>query len=116
MAKYNKIGILEIRLFTSFLETIGYDALDLLAHHDVVLVLMDLRLPGGVSGWEIARRIRADLSVVYVPIILMTAHDFPNDKQRVLDIGCEGLIIKPINMRLLRELIQEYDSRGETKV
>ena len=116
---------LEIQLFKSFLETIGYDvlvatngddALELLAHHEVVLILMDLRLPGGMSGWDIAQRIRADLSIVYIPIILMTAHDFPNDKQRVLDIGCEGLIIKPINMRLLRELIQEYDSHGETKV
>ncbi|MEN8374556.1 MAG: diguanylate cyclase [Gemmatimonadota bacterium] len=60
------------------------------------LVLLDVMLPG-IDGYEVARRIRADEQVPYVPIILVTARDSTRDKVTGLDAGADDYLTKPIN-------------------
>jgi two-component system, cell cycle response regulator DivK len=62
------------------------------------LILMDIGLPG-LSGLDAVGAIRA--RDVDVPIIAVTSHVMPGDKERAFAAGCNAFISKPIDDILL---------------
>jgi two-component system, cell cycle response regulator len=60
------------------------------------LILLDVMLPG-IDGYEIARRIKNDERLPYIPIILVTARDSTQDKVMGLDAGADDYLTKPLN-------------------
>jgi signal transduction histidine kinase/CheY-like chemotaxis protein len=72
------------RLVTAFN---GSEALEKLRRDPPDAVLLDLALPD-ISGWEVLERLRLDPELNQVPVILITAHDWP---QMVPASGCEAL-------------------------
>ena len=72
------------RLVTAFN---GSEALEKLRRDPPDAVLLDLALPD-ISGWEVLERLRQDPDLGKVPVILITAHDWP---QMVPASGCEVL-------------------------
>ncbi|MEE9391327.1 MAG: ATP-binding protein [Planctomycetota bacterium] len=72
----------------------GRDALDAAQAADppFELIVMDMDMPL-VDGFEAAAILRS--KGYNVPIIALTAHAMPEDKQRCLDAGCSGYITKP---------------------
>lgn len=64
------------------------------------LVLLDWMLPG-MSGIELARKIRADSRTASVPIIMLTARGEEQDKIVGLDTGADDYITKPFSPREL---------------
>ena len=77
----------------------GDEALSLLPHSPVDVVLLDINMPGR-SGIEICRRIRA--SSRHIGIIMVTVRDSEEDKVQALEAGADDFITKPY---LLREMI-----------
>ena len=64
------------------------------------LILLDWMLPG-VSGVELARRLRADERTREVPIIMLTARGEEQDKVSGLEIGADDYVTKPYSSREL---------------
>jgi DNA-binding response OmpR family regulator len=64
------------------------------------LILLDLNLPH-MSGFEICRRLRAELPTAQVPIIMLTARADETDKVLGLNMGADDYITKPFSMREL---------------
>lgn len=64
------------------------------------LILLDWMLPG-MSGVELARRLRADERTRSVPIIMLTARGEEQDKVTGLDIGADDYVTKPFSPREL---------------
>jgi two-component system phosphate regulon response regulator PhoB len=64
------------------------------------LVLLDWMLPG-LSGIELARRLRADKRTKTIPIIMLTARVDEQDKLTGLDTGADDYITKPFSPREL---------------
>ena len=62
-------------------------------HYDVILV--DLQMPR-LDGWSFCRRLRAHPYYRHLPVLAMTAHTRPEDRQRCQDVGMNGLVAKPI--------------------
>jgi signal transduction histidine kinase/ActR/RegA family two-component response regulator len=58
------------------------------------LVLLDLMLPG-MSGWEVARRLRQDPATASVPIIAVSALSRPQERESALHAGCDAYVAKP---------------------
>lgn len=50
----------------------GQRALEIAREHKPNLLLLDVMMPG-LSGWEVAKRVRDDASIAHVGIIIMTA-------------------------------------------
>jgi two-component system, cell cycle response regulator len=60
------------------------------------LILLDIMMPD-MDGYEVARRIRSEENLAYIPIIVVTARDSTEDKVTGLDAGADDYLTKPIN-------------------
>jgi diguanylate cyclase (GGDEF)-like protein len=60
------------------------------------LILLDVMLPK-IDGFEVARRIKANRRLPFIPVIMQTALDSTADKVVGLDAGADDYITKPIN-------------------
>ena len=64
------------------------------------LILLDWMLPG-ISGNELARRLRRDEITREVPIIMLTARGEESDRVNGLDTGIDDYVVKPFSTREL---------------
>jgi two-component system, OmpR family, phosphate regulon response regulator PhoB len=60
------------------------------------IVLLDWMLPG-ISGVELARRLKRDPNTRALPLIMLTARDEEEDKVRGLNVGADDYITKPFS-------------------
>ena len=58
------------------------------------IVVLDLNLPG-MSGWEVARELKASAETKAVPILALTADAMKGSEQAALDAGCDRYRAKP---------------------
>jgi signal transduction histidine kinase len=73
------------------------------AHYD--LVLMDLQMPG-MDGETATREIRLlPGALAHIPIVAMTAHALPGDRQTLLDAGMTEHLTKPVDLGVLADMI-----------
>jgi signal transduction histidine kinase/ActR/RegA family two-component response regulator len=72
----------------------GEHCLRLAHERKPALVLLDLMLPG-MSGWEVARRLRQDPATASVPIIAVSALSRPQERESALHAGCDAYVSKP---------------------
>ena len=66
------------------------------------LVLLDIMLPG-VSGYDICQAVRRDASFADVKILMMTARGSASEKRKGLEMGADGFITKPFELKALRD-------------
>lgn len=71
------------------------------------LILLDLQLPG-MDGLELTRRLRANPHTRSIPIVAVTAYAMKGDEDKARDAGCDNYLVKPIDKRLLREVVKSY--------
>ena len=60
------------------------------------LIILDLGLPAG-DGFVLMDRLRSNLQLAMIPILLVSARDAQTNRQRALDRGARGFISKPWN-------------------
>ncbi|MFP3155011.1 response regulator transcription factor [Lachnospiraceae bacterium ZAX-1] len=84
---------LEIDGFETAIVSDGAKGLEQALSGKYDLILLDLMLPG-LSGYEICRKIRADIDV---PILMVTAKIEDSDKIRGLGLGADDYISKPFS-------------------
>ena len=72
---------------------------------DIVLILMDIRLPGmdGYEATSMIRKMNKD-----VVIIAQTAYAFSSDKDKAIESGCNDYVSKPIRREELLKKISHY--------
>jgi two-component system, cell cycle response regulator DivK len=58
-----------------------------------------------MSGWEAARRLKADARTAGIPVIALTAHAMNGDRERALAAGCDEFDTKPIDFDWLAQKI-----------
>jgi CheY-like chemotaxis protein len=83
----------------------GAEGLALTVTEEPDLILLDLRLPV-VDGWQVARQLKADPAIRWIPILALTAHAIAGDRERALDAGCDEYETKPVDFDRLLEKIE----------
>ena len=89
----------------------GQKAVDLCCLQSFDLILMDIQMPGmdGIQATQLIRNVQQGdtHSGKRVPIIAMTAHALPSDRQRCIEAGMDEYIAKPIRADKLNQVIDE---------
>ena len=95
---------LERRGFTVVLAVDGGEGVAKARSEMPDLVLMDMSLPV-MNGWEATQAIRADASMAHLPVIALTAHSMPGDREKAMEAGCNNYDTKPVDLpRLLSKM------------
>ena len=80
------------------------EALSVLRGFRPRLILMDLQLPG-MDGLALTARLKAEPATRDIEIIALTAYAMKGDEERARAAGCDGYITKPIDTRVLPEIV-----------
>ncbi len=59
------------------------------------VVILDVELPGGVSGFKILQKIRAHPIIKDMPVIIFSGHSGPQELQQGLALGADAYLSKP---------------------
>lgn len=59
---------------------------------------MDLQHPH-VTGYEVIRRLKSDPATAAIPVVALTAHAMQGEKARAREAGCNGYLVKPLDMQ-----------------
>ena len=86
----------------------GNEALAALATTRYDAVLMDCQMPG-LDGYQATRELRRrEQGKHHTPVIAMTAHAMPGDRERCLEAGMDDYITKPVRAPTLTETLQAW--------
>lgn len=69
------------------------------------LVLMDLRMPG-MDGLEATRALRRHTRLGGIPIVMITAAAFPEDRAQAEEAGCNAHLAKPVTFEALLSALE----------
>ncbi len=97
--------LLEAEGYVVGVATTGAEALAMLAEHLPKAVLSDVLMPG-MDGYDLCRKIKADLSLAGVPVLLVTGLSDPGDVIMALECGADAFITKPYRKEDLIERIR----------
>jgi len=76
------------------------------------LVLLDLRLPK-MNGFLVLEALKSDTSTEEIPVIILSALSAEDDVQKVISLGAEDFLVKPISQGDLLAAV-EANIRTET--
>ena len=70
------------------------------------VILMDMDLPV-LNGWEATRALRNNPAIRDIPVIALTAHALPADRERTIEAGCDAYQSKPVDFPALVSKIEQ---------
>jgi two-component system, sensor histidine kinase and response regulator len=92
----------------------GRAALDAIKEGDYDAVLMDCQMPG-MDGYEATREIRRwEQNGRHTPVIAMTAHSMPGDREACLTAGMDDYVSKPLETERFDSILARWlGARGD---
>lgn len=80
--------------------------------HQPDLILLDLGLPAG-DGFTLLERLRGNITLSLVPVIVVSARNLHDNKERSLKAGAKAFVQKPWNdhelLALIRQLLGQHE-------
>jgi two-component system chemotaxis sensor kinase CheA len=86
-------GILESAGYAVRTAVDGVDAFTALREDRIDLVVSDVEMPR-MNGFDLASRIRADNRLADLPVVLVSALESREEKERGIDVGASAYIVK----------------------
>jgi len=107
--------ILEVEGYTVLKAATAQEALEQIESTLPDLVLMDAQLPD-MDGMTVVRILRENAITRDITILALTACAMKGDRERMLDMGCDGHISKPIDVQDFIDTVRRLlSSKTETK-
>jgi DNA-binding response OmpR family regulator len=87
--------------------TDGVAALKLLEHEQIDLMISDVMMPG-MDGFELCQRVKTNINLSHIPVILLTARTTDVSRIEGLQLGADDYITKPFNVEILRLRVKKF--------
>lgn len=68
------------------------------------LIILDLFMPW-MDGFEVCKRIKGDKTIAHTKILAITGYDTPENRNRILAMGADYYMAKPLDRKALLEKI-----------
>lgn len=82
----------------------GKKALELALTESPDLIISDIMMPE-MDGITLVRKVKQNININHIPIVLLTAKVTPLNTIEGLDIGADGYIVKPFNTEILKSTV-----------
>ena len=105
--------VLSTRSYRCISASNGREALEILDHEHVDLILTDLSMPV-MDGYRTTQLIRARPGMEKLPIVAVTAFALSDEGEAARQIGCTEYLTKPFKPRQLLELVDRLLASNET--
>ena len=108
-------------IYSTVLRHVGYDVIEAEDGVQAValaksakpdLILMDISIPH-MDGWEATKILRQDPATSATPIIALTAHALPDDRERAAQVGFTAYLAKPVEPRAVVQEVKRWLGNGE---
>jgi CheY-like chemotaxis protein len=73
------------------------------------LIFLDLNMPG-MSGWQCLAKLKNDIYLQRIPVVMYSTSSHPRDKEIALELGAVGFVTKPSDYKILRRVLQDITS------
>jgi two-component system cell cycle response regulator DivK len=103
--------VLEAEGYSVVKAATGQEALKQIESTPPDLILMDLQLPD-MDGMTLVSILREKTMTRNTTILALTAYAMKGDRERILQIGCNGYIAKPINVQEFINTVRRYLGPG----
>ena len=80
--------------------------MEIVKKEKIDIILMDISIKGSRNGLELTKELKASREFSHIPVIVVTAHAFEEDKQNALEAGCDSYLAKPFS---LNQLLNKID-------
>ncbi len=103
-------------VYSTILKHFGYEVVEALNGEDGInqartlipdLILMDISIPI-IDGWQATQILKKDPTTKRIPIIALTAHALTSDREKALEVGCDGYLAKPCEPRAVVAEVQKF--------
>ncbi|GMR00769.1 MAG: two-component sensor histidine kinase BarA [Gammaproteobacteria bacterium] len=85
----------------------GAQAIDYASMNSYDIIFMDLHMPG-LDGYETTKKIREVTPGKQPVIIALTANAMPQEKDKVIQSGMNGILIKPVSDSILQKVVNQW--------
>lgn len=104
------------KMFTTYFDVQVCDNDDtfykLLRKYKFDIILMDISLKGIKDGLQLTREIKNDNDFKNIPVICLTAHAFPQDRENAISAGVDDFLTKPVeSSRLIQILLKAVEKK-----
>src|SRR5438094_2502815 len=103
-------------VYSTNLKHFGYEVTEALSGEEGIatarsekpdLILMDISIPI-IDGWEATQVLKHEPSTKGIPIIALTAHALASDREKAMEVGCDGYLAKPCEPRAVVAEVQGF--------
>jgi len=83
----------------------GFDAMEKLGRESVNMIMTDMNMPY-MDGMELIKTLRSDSTWSEIPILMVTTENDGMEKERALELGANGYIVKPVSGEVIAHNIK----------
>lgn len=85
----------------------GEEAISILNKDDIDIVISDVMMPV-MNGTELCKRIKTNVELSHIPVILLTARMAEESKNEGYKMGADDYIVKPFDFSMLKLRIKKF--------
>jgi DNA-binding response OmpR family regulator len=89
----------------------GEDALAKAKDVGPQVIVLDVMMPG-MTGWDVARQLRADAATAHIPIVFLSARTQEEDRRQGRELGVAESVSKPFDPGDLVDTIRRLADRA----
>jgi two-component system, cell cycle response regulator len=91
----------ELFAYEGYVVSTAFDGLEALAKiksEKPDIISLNVRMPPGIDGFEVCRRIRADTASAHIPVVMLTGQCDVASRMRGLEAGADDFLTKPFRI------------------